>query len=90
MATVYIPTIMRRLTNGEASLKLPGRTVGELIGRLQDTHPGLWADVCDQDGRVKVFIAVFVNGTHMRDLNAMETAIDDRDEVHMIPAMAGG
>ena len=90
MAAVYIPTIMRELTGGRPLLNVQGRTVGDVIDALHAEFPRLRASLCDGDGRIKSFIAIFVNETDVRDLEGTDTPITERDEVQIIPAIAGG
>ncbi len=90
MSTVYIPTPLRKITNGQAKVQAEGRTVGEIIERLERAYPGLRARLCDESGDVKRFINVFVNGEEIRTLQGLQTPVKESDEVSVIPAMAGG
>ncbi|OGO42126.1 MAG: molybdopterin synthase sulfur carrier subunit [Chloroflexi bacterium RBG_16_57_9] len=90
MSTVYIPSPLRKITNGQAKVQAEGRTVNEVIDRLESAFPGLKARICDESGEVKRFINVFVNGEEIRTLQGLQTAVKENDEVSVIPAMAGG
>ncbi len=90
MPTVYLPTPLRRLTNGQARVQVPTGTVEEVLDALDAQFPGLRAQICDEKGEVKAFINVFVNGTEIRALQGRETLVGEEDEVSIIPAMAGG
>jgi molybdopterin synthase sulfur carrier subunit len=46
--------------------------------------------VCDEQGNVRRFVNVFVNGEDIRFLNEKATPIKDSDEVSIVPAIAGG
>jgi molybdopterin converting factor small subunit len=90
MPTVFIPTPMRKTTGNKAQVQeAPGR-IAELLGAIESKFPGFNAHVCDAEGRIKKYINIFVNGEEIRTLDGMETAVSDRDEVYIIPAMAGG
>ncbi len=90
MAVVRIPSPLRRYTNGQSKVKSNGANIGTLIEDLEAQHPGVKSRLCDDKGQIKRYVNVFVNGEEIRTLQGMETAIADKDEVSIIPAMAGG
>jgi adenylyltransferase/sulfurtransferase len=90
MTTVYIPTSMRELTQGQARLNASGTTVADVFKTLEVAYPGLQTRLYDQQGQLNSYIAVFVNEQSIRELNNEQTPVTDRDEVHIIPAIAGG
>ena len=90
MTVVHIPTTMRRFTDGEKKIEIEGATVGDLLDQLTTRFPKLQNEIRNQDGGIKQFIAIFVNDTDLRSLDHLQTTLSARDEVHIIPAMAGG
>lgn len=90
MAKLYLPTIMRRNAGNQATLIVPGQTVASMLNKFVSDFPGAAAQLLDKDGHVHSHINIFVNGDDIRNLAGQETALDDRDEVYLIPAMAGG
>lgn len=90
MATVYVPTPLRRVTGGQGRVSAAGKSVRELLDALDRQFPGMRREVCDEGGEVRTFINVFVNGTEIRQLQGLNTPLKDADEVSIIPAMAGG
>ena len=90
MATVRIPTPLRKLTQGSEEVSAAGKTVGELIGDLEKKYPGIKERICDESGAVRRFVNIFVNGDDIRFLNNLDTAVKDGDEVSIVPAIAGG
>lgn len=90
MATVYVPTPLRRMTGGQGKVSAHGRTVRELLDALDRQFPGMRQQVCEDGGEVRSFINVFVNGTEIRQLQGLNTPLQEADEVSIIPAMAGG
>ncbi len=91
MATVYVPTPLRRLTGGQARVQVEAGTVGELIEKLEAQFPGFKNRLVEaESGEIKRFINVFVNGEEIRSLQGTETPLDENAEVSIIPAMAGG
>ncbi len=88
--TVLIPAPLRRFTGGEAKVNSGGGTVGELIDQLEASYPGIRDKIVEEDGEIRRFVNVFVNGQNVRKLNGAATAVGDGDEVGIVPAMAGG
>ena len=46
--------------------------------------------LCDEQGDLRRFVNVYVNGEDVRFLQGLETAIKTSDEVSIVPAVAGG
>ena len=88
--TVRVPTPLQRLTGGQGEVAGEGRTVVELLGDLERRYPGIKERLCDQDGKLRRFVNVFVNEEDIRFLQGDQTALKDGDEVSIIPAIAGG
>ena len=87
MPTVWIPTLMRDLTGGEATVTVAGRTVRQVVDALDAAYPGMRERLCDGD-RLSRSISVAVDGTVSR--LGMLQAVADGSEVHFLPAVAGG
>jgi molybdopterin synthase sulfur carrier subunit len=90
MATVRIPTPLRRLTGGQSKINVDGATVGQVIETLENTYPGMGERLLDEHGEVKRFINIFINGEEIRTLEGGNTPLSDNDEISIVPAMAGG
>lgn len=90
MATVLVPTPLRRLTGGQSKVEVDGADVGALIQAIDGQFPGVADKVLDGDGNVKRFINIFVNDDEIRQLEGLATPVDARDKVSIVPAMAGG
>jgi sulfur-carrier protein len=90
MATVFLPTPLRKYSNGAAKVQAQGATLGDVIDNLEQSYPGLRARLYDETGEFKRFIQIFVNDEDARSLQGAATPIGERDEVSIVPAMAGG
>ena len=90
MAIVRIPTPLRKLTGGAEEVQAPGKSVGELIGELEKQYPGIKERICDESGSVRRFVNIFVKDEDIRFLQNLETPLADKDEVSIVPAIAGG
>ena len=90
MATVRIPSPLRRYTNNQSKVQSNGADIAELIDSLEDQYPGVKSRLCDESGQIKRYVNIFVNGEEIRTLQGQNTPVEEKDEVSIIPAMAGG
>ena len=90
MSVVKIPTVLRPQVGGNKEVELSGATVGEVVGALTTAYPGLKSQLLTEDGELNRFVNVYVNGQDVRYLDGLATAVAERDEVRLLPAMAGG
>ncbi len=90
MATIFLPTPLRRYANGAAKVQADGQTLGDVLDSLEHSYPGLKERLFDENGELKRFIQVFVNDEDVRGLQGTATPVGARDEISIVPAMAGG
>ena len=90
MATVLVPTPLRRYTGGQPKVSIEAADVGSLIGVLDASYPGIAEKLLDDSGEIKRFINVFVNDDEVRSLQGLATPVQAGDRVSIVPAMAGG
>ena len=90
MSLVRIPPVLRTSTGGEKQVEVGGATVREVIDGLVTTYPGLAPQLLDGQGDLNRFVNVFLNDTDVRHLQALDTPVDPRDTLLLLPAMAGG
>jgi molybdopterin/thiamine biosynthesis adenylyltransferase/molybdopterin converting factor small subunit len=88
--SVYIPSPFRRLTANREYVSVEGASVGEVLDALNTQYPGFDMLVYDDERRVPRHINIYVNNQEIHDLAGVETAVNDGDQVAVIPALAGG
>jgi molybdopterin synthase sulfur carrier subunit len=88
--TVLIPTPLQKLTNGNAEVTAEGSTVGEIVDALEAQFPGIKERLCDDSGKLRRFVNVYLNNEDIRFEQNEETPVKDGDELSIIPAIAGG
>ena len=88
--TVRVPTPIQKLTQNQAEVKANGANIKELIDDLEKNFPGIKVRICDEVGKVRRFINIYVNEEDVRFLQQDQTPLKDGDEVSIIPAIAGG
>ncbi len=89
-AIVRIPTPLRKVTNGEDKASVDAGTMVEVVKSLEVQFPGLKARICDDDGELRSFVNVYINGEDVRFLDGMNSSVSSGDEVSIVPAVAGG
>jgi MoaD family protein len=86
---VKIPTQLRALTGGEGETEVEGGSVGEVLEALYERYEGLRERITE-DGELRRFVNIYARGEDIRFGDGLETAVEDGDEVTILPAVAGG
>ncbi len=86
---VRLPTVLRPQAGGLSSASANGHTVGEVIADLVRQFPNLAGSIVE-DGALRKFVNIYVNDEDVRYLQALDTPVEDGDEVSILPAVAGG
>jgi MoaD family protein len=87
---VLIPTPLQKFTGNEASVHVEASSVEDLLQALEARFPGILGRLCDENGKLRRFLNVYVNSEDIRFLDNQSTALADGDEVSIVPAVAGG
>jgi sulfur-carrier protein adenylyltransferase/sulfurtransferase len=88
--TVKIPTPLRPLAGGSATVPLDGETVGGVVRELAVRYPPLKRHLFTPGGELRNFVTLYLNDQDVRYLNRGETSVKDGDVVSIVPAIAGG
>ncbi len=88
--TVRIPTPLRRMTNGQAQLELDESTLSVMIDNLEASYPGFKERLIDENGDLRYFVNIYLNGEDVRFLQGLDTSTSSGDEISIVPAVAGG
>lgn len=87
---VLIPTPLQKFTQNQATIECEGGNIVDLMNTLDSKFPGIKARLCDDQGELRRFVNFYVNSEDIRFLDGKETALNDGDEVSIVPAVAGG
>ncbi len=87
---VRIPTPLRRLTNGQDKVEVDSGSLNGVIDAMNEQFPGIRDRICDDQGELRNFVNVYINGEDVRFLQGLETATSTGDEISVVPAVAGG
>ncbi len=87
MAVIWIPSLLRDVTGGHETVRVPGATVREVIEQLEKAYPGIKARLCDaNDLRRNISVAVDTDVARL----GLDEPVGEQSEVHFLPAISGG
>lgn len=87
MATVFIPTMLQKMTGGIKQVDLEAKNVRQVIEELERLYPGI-KDRLVEDGAIRSNLAVAIDGEIAR-MGLLEK-VGENSEVHFVPAIGGG
>jgi molybdopterin converting factor small subunit len=85
-----IPTALRRITADNDVIEVEPGTVREIIARVDESFSGFRARVCEDDGKLRRFINIYIDGEDIRFLDNLSTRVADGAELSIVLAIAGG
>lgn len=88
--TVRIPTQLRPLAGGNATVSTEAGTIAEVLKALDAAHPGFQDRLFDENAKLRRFVNVFVAEEDIRFLDGLDTPVADGATVSIVPAVAGG
>ena len=90
MATVIIPTTLRKFTNNTARLKVSAGTIQDSVNELTLNFPDLKKHLLDENGNIRSYVNIFVGNDDIRDLQKGGTQVKEDTVISIVPAIAGG
>jgi molybdopterin synthase sulfur carrier subunit len=88
--SLRIPFYLRQYVGGASEVPVASATVREALAELERTQPRLYPNICDETGKVRRHLHVFVNVAELRDLQGLDTALAPGDVVIILAAVSGG
>ena len=91
MASILkIPSPLRRFTNGESSIEVNGNSINKVLEELFNAHPDIKGHLVEEDGNLRNFVNIFINGEDVRQKGGLDAEVSDGSDVRIIPSIAGG
>jgi molybdopterin synthase sulfur carrier subunit len=90
MPSIRVPSALRSFTGGNADVDTTATTVRDALADLERRYPGIAARVLDASGSVKPHVRIYVGPEDIGALAGLDTALTERDEISIVPAIAGG
>jgi molybdopterin converting factor small subunit len=88
--TIQVPRALRDLCDGSSTLALSAASVREALEEIERQHPVIHRGICDETGRLRPHIHLFVNSSLVRERQGMETMLESGDVITILPAVSGG
>lgn len=90
MATVIIPTPLRKFTNNTAKLEVTAENIQQTVDELTLNFPDLKKHLLDEQGQIRSFVNIFVGNDDIRNLQQEKTTVRTDTVISIVPAIAGG
>ena len=93
MCRVVLPGALRPLADGAHSVEVPhddGAPLATVLDALGEQCPHLIRRIRDEQGALRRFVNVYVDGEDVRRLAGIETAVPAGAELLVLPSVAGG
>ena len=90
MATIIIPTPLRKFTNQQTRITVEGKTIKEAFSDLILNYPDVKKNLIDENEKIRGFVNIFLEDEDIRNLQEEETIIQPNSVISIIPAIAGG
>ena len=90
MSKIHIPTPLRQYVGKQATVEVTGATVGEAMSTLVEQHPELKKHLYTEDGKLRAFVNLYVNDEDIRYMQKEATALNEGDNISIVPSIAGG
>ncbi len=90
MPIIRIPSPLRSYTNGHSEVNVDGRNVSQAVEDLVKQFPSLQPHLFNPQGELRPFVNLFLNEENIKDLQSLDTPLEDSDRLLLIPSIAGG
>jgi molybdopterin synthase sulfur carrier subunit len=88
--TLHVAGPLRTYCAGASQLPISAHTVRAALEDLERSQASLYRNVCDETGKVRKHLNVFVNSDNVRDLDGVDTTLMPGDVLTILPAVSGG
>jgi molybdopterin synthase sulfur carrier subunit len=85
-----IPGPLRRLSEGEVTVAVEAHDLGSAIEALDARYPGFKDRLLDEKGELRQFVNVYLNDEDVRLGSGLKAKVAEKDEISIVPAVAGG
>jgi molybdopterin synthase sulfur carrier subunit len=78
------------MTNGKDKVEVESDNLGDLVEKLNSEFPGFKDRLVDEEGELRYFVNIYLNGEDVRFMDGLNTSTSSGDEISIVPAVAGG
>jgi molybdopterin synthase sulfur carrier subunit len=88
--TIHVFGQLREYCAGKSQLSVSAHTVRGALEDLERSQFALYRNLCDETGKVRKHLNVFVNSDNVRDRDGIDTTLTPGDVLTILPAVSGG
>jgi len=91
LVKIVFSSIIATATQGEREVNLTASTLRDALNQLVTRYGDPFKErVLDASGNPKRFLNFYVNGKNARFLKYLDTPLNEKDEVTVLPSVTGG
>jgi len=87
---IQVSSALRDCCEGASELMLSAASVRAALEELERRYPALYRSICDETGTVRRHVNLFVNSSHLRDREGLDTELVPGDVLTILPSVSGG
>jgi sulfur-carrier protein len=72
------------------TIEVTGATVAEVVAELERLAPGLAFYLCDERGRLRMHVNIFIGTERIRDRRRLLDPVPEGAQIHILQALSGG
>lgn len=89
MPSIKIPTPLRAYAGGNTLVTVSGTTIRAVLDDLTTQYPDIKPHLFN-NSELRSFVNIFVGEEDIRFLDGLDTPLDEKDAIRIIPSIAGG
>ena len=74
----------------DRSIEVQGATVAEVVAGLETLAPGIGFYVCDERGRLRQHVTIFIGNDRIRDRGRLSDPVAAEDKIYILQSLSGG
>jgi len=90
MPVLKVGPLMRYYIDNKPEAVVHGATVSDALNDAVTRYPALKFHLFDSAGKIRRHINIFVNKQNIRELNGLETQLNENDQVMLMASISGG
>lgn len=90
MPVLKVPTPLRPYAEGQSKLQVEGGTVAEVLDEAVARYPALKKHLYNDEEQLRPYVNLFLEDENIKDLQGLETSVEEGDQLMIIPSIAGG
>lgn len=83
------PLVLSQYASNDINVEIRGNTVGDLLSEIEEQYPALYNCVCDETGRLRPHINLFV-GNELLSRDDFKAKLRAGDVVSVFQSVSGG